>query len=41
VPHKTNYIKTTLVTPKNAKVYYKPSQTYVRAASGQETMTRG
>jgi ribose transport system substrate-binding protein len=40
-PTKTNYIKTTLVTSKNAKVYYKPSQTYVRAASGQETMTHG
>jgi ribose transport system substrate-binding protein len=40
-PTKTNYIKTTLVTPANAETYYKPAQTYVRAASGQETLTHG
>lgn len=31
-PDQTTYIKTSLVTPDNAKTYYKPEDTYVRAA---------
>lgn len=34
-PGGTKYIKTTVVTPQNAKSYYKPSDTYVRAQEGQ------
>jgi ribose transport system substrate-binding protein len=30
-PTKTSYVQTTLVTPDNAKQYYKPADTYVRA----------
>jgi len=32
-PTKTNYVKTTVVTAKTAASYYKPENTYVRAAS--------
>lgn len=31
-PTKTNYVQTTVVTPANAKEYYNPNETYVRAA---------
>lgn len=32
-PSKTNYVQTTVVTPADAKSYYKPNETYVRAAT--------
>jgi ribose transport system substrate-binding protein len=30
-PNKTNYVKTSVVTPANAKEYYKPNETYMRS----------
>jgi ribose transport system substrate-binding protein len=32
-PTKTKYVETTVVTPADAKTYYKPGETYVRAAT--------
>lgn len=32
-PSKTNYVKTIVVTPANAKQYYKPDETYVRSSN--------
>jgi ribose transport system substrate-binding protein len=39
-PTRTNFVETTLVTPKTAQSYYKPSQTYVRA-NGEAKLTHG
>jgi len=40
-PTKTNYVDTTVVTPADAKQYYKPVDTYVRAAPGELTLKHG